>query len=69
MPLYKEKGDIRECGSYRGIRLLSVLRKVIECTDEAIGGGGPGQFGFRKGMSSDQFFSVMQICERMLETH
>ena len=49
VPLYKGKGDIRECGSYRGIRLLLVLGKVygkvliervIECTDGVIGGGG-----------------------------
>ena len=51
VPLYKGKGDFRECGSYRGIRLLSVLgkvygkvliEKVIECTEGAIGGGGGG---------------------------
>ena len=76
MPLYKGKGDTRECGSYRGISLLSVVGKVygrvliervIECTDGAIGGE---QCGFRKGMScSDQVFAVRQICEKKLEKH
>ena len=76
VPLYKGKGDTRECGSYRGISLLSVVGKVygriliervIECTDGAIGGE---QCGFRKGMScSDQVFAVRQICEKKLEKH
>ena len=76
VPLYKGKGDKRDCGSYRGISLLSVVGKlygrvlierVIECTDGAIGGE---QCGFRKGMScGDQIFAVRQICEKKLEKH
>ena len=76
VPLYKGKGDRRECGSYRGISLLSVVGKVygrvliervIECTDEAIG---EEQCGFRSGRGcSDQIFVVRQICEKMLEKH
>ena len=76
VPLYKGKGDTRECGSYRGISLLSVVGKVygrvliervIECTNGAVGGE---QCGFRKGMScSDQVFAVRQICEKKLEKH
>ena len=76
VPLYKGKGDTRECGSYRGISLLSVVGKVygrvliervIECTDGAIGRE---QCGFRKGMGcSDQVFAVRQICEKKLEKH
>ena len=73
VPLYKGKGDRRECGSYRGISLLSVVGKVygrvliervVESTDEAIG---EEQCGFRRGRGcSDQIFAVRQICERML---
>ena len=76
MPLHKGKGDVRECGSYRGISLLSVVGKVygrvliervIECTDGEIGGE---QCGFRRGMGcSDQVFAVRQICEKMLGKH
>ena len=29
VPLYKGKGDISVCGSYRGIRLLLVLEKCM----------------------------------------
>ena len=76
VPLYKGKGDRRECGSYRGISLLSVVGKVygrvliervIECTDEAIG---EEQCGFRSGRGcTDQIFVVRQVCEKMLEKH
>ena len=76
VPLYKGKGDRRECGSYRGISLLSVVGKVygrvliervIECTDKAIG---EEQCGFRSGRGCiDQIFVVRQICEKMLEKH
>ena len=28
VPLYKGKGDVHECSNFRGISLLSVVRKV-----------------------------------------
>ena len=34
VPLYQGKGDIRECGSYRGISLLSVVGKVYGYVSE-----------------------------------
>ena len=30
VPLYKGKGDVRECGSYRGMKLLEHEMKVLE---------------------------------------
>jgi len=30
LPIYKEKGDPMECGSYRGIKLLECSMKVVE---------------------------------------
>jgi len=30
LPIYKDKGDPMECGSYRGIKLLEHAMKVIE---------------------------------------
>ena len=30
LPIYKGKGDIMECGSYRGIELLELAMKVVE---------------------------------------
>jgi len=30
LPIYKEKGDPMECGSYRGIKLLEYAIKVVK---------------------------------------
>ena len=30
LPIYKDKGDPMECGSYRGIRLLEHAMKVVD---------------------------------------
>ena len=30
LPIYKDKGDPIECGSYRGIKLLEHAMKVVE---------------------------------------
>ena len=34
--LYKGKGDSLECGNYRGLKLLEVLQKVLECILETL---------------------------------
>jgi len=33
LPVYKGKGDLVECGSYRGIKLLEHAMKVVERID------------------------------------
>jgi len=30
LPIYKGKGDLMECGSYRGIKLLQHATKMVE---------------------------------------
>jgi hypothetical protein len=30
VPLYKGKGDVRDCGAYRGVKLLEHAKKVVE---------------------------------------
>jgi hypothetical protein len=30
VPLYKGKGDVRDCGAYRGVKLLEHAMKVVE---------------------------------------
>ena len=30
VPIYKEKGDIQDCGNYQGIKLMSHTRKIWE---------------------------------------
>ena len=73
VPLYKGKGDMRECSNYRGISLLSVVGKVYgkvlvkrirEGTDDVIC---EEQAGFRKGRGCvDQISAVRQLCEKFL---
>ena len=73
VPLYKGKGDKFECGSFRGISLLSVVGKVygrvlierIRCGTESM--VGEEQSGFRRGRGCmDQVFVVRQVCEKYL---
>ena len=73
VPLYKGKGDMRECSNYRGISLLSVVgkvygkvlvRRIREGTEDVIC---EEQAGFRRGRGCvDQIFAVRQVCEKSL---
>ena len=74
VPLYKGKGDKFDCGSFRGISLLSVVGKlygrilierVREGTENVIG---EEQGGFRRGRGCvDQVFAMRQVCEKYLD--
>jgi hypothetical protein len=71
IPLYKGKGDVRECGSYRGVKLLEHGLKVLERildkrlrqrikVDEM-------QFGFMPGKgTTDAIFILRQVQEKFL---
>jgi len=69
--VYKGKGNALECGSYRGIKLLDQVMKVLERVIERrvrdkvqINGM---QFGFRSGRgTTDAIFIVRQMQERFL---
>src|SRR5215469_16162091 len=74
LPVYKGKGDKRECSNHRGISVLSVVGKmygrilierVRALTDNLIG---EEQGGFRKGRGClDQVFVVKSLCEKFRE--
>jgi len=69
---YKGKGDALECGSYRGIKLLDhvmkVLERVIKKRVRSKVSINDTQFGFRSGRgTTDAIFIVRQIQERFLE--
>ncbi len=71
VPVYKGKGRRGDCGTYRGIRLLSVPGKVYgkvitervqRLTEEKIS---EEQKGFRKGRGCvDQIFSFRMVVEK-----
>ena len=66
IPIYKEKGDIQECGNYRGIKLMSHTMKIWErITDRRLREEttiGDEQFGFMPGRgTTDAIFAVRQL--------
>ena len=73
-PLYKGKGDRRECKNYRGISLLSIpgkvygrilIEKVHSLTEGLIG---EEQCGFRSGNGCvDQVFVMKQMSEKFVD--
>ena len=74
VPLYKGKGDKYECGSYRGINLLSVVSKLYgrvlinTISSETECAIGEEQCGFRRGRGCvDQVFAVRHVCEKAIE--
>src|SRR3954469_12484439 len=56
VPIYKKKGDIQQCGSYRGIKLMShtmkLWERVIDARLRATMDVAPNQLGFVPGRST-----------------
>ena len=69
--IYKDKGDIQDCGNYRGIKLMSHIMKIWErIIDRRLREEttiGDEQFGFIPGRgTTDAIFAVRQL---MMEKH
>ena len=69
IPIYKEKGDIQDCGNYRGIKLMShtmkIWERVIESRIRNETEIGEQQFGFMPGRgTTDAIFAVRQMMEK-----
>ena len=74
LPIYKGKGDRRECKNYRGISLLSIpgkvyrrilIEKVHSLTEGLIG---QEQCGFRSGRGCvDQVFVMKQMRKKFVD--
>ncbi|XP_028034911.1 uncharacterized protein LOC114246543 [Bombyx mandarina] len=69
VPIYKNKGDVQDCGSYRGIKLMShsmkVWEKVIEKRLRDESEITQNQFGFMPGRgTTDATFALRQMCEK-----
>ena len=72
IPIFKNKGDILECGNYRGIKLLSHTMKVWESiVDGRIRKEvviGEQQYGFMPGRSTnDALFALRRVLEKYRE--
>ena len=71
-PIYKEKGDIQDCGNYRGIKLMSHTMKIWEkIIDQRLREEteiGKEQFGFMPGRSTtDAIFALKMTMEKHRE--
>ena len=72
VPIYKNKGDIQDCGNYRGIKLMShtmkIWERIIECRLREMVYIGEEQFGFMPGRSTtDAIFALRQLIEKYRE--
>ena len=74
IPIYKNKGDHKDCGNYRGISLLSVagkiLAKVVQNRLSTVAEAAltESQCGFRRNRSTiDMIFSLRQLQEKAIE--
>ena len=72
VPLYKGKGDIKECGNYRGIKLMShtmkLWERVIEARIRKEVTIAEQQFGFMPGRNTiDAIFSLRMLLEKWSE--
>ena len=72
IPIYKEKGDIQDCGNYRGIKLMSHTMKIWErIIDRRLREEttiGDEQFGFMPGRgTTDAISAVRQLMEKHRE--
>ena len=69
VPLYRGKGDIKECGNHRGIKLMShsmkLWERVIEARIRKELTIGEQQFGFMPGRSiTDAIFCLRMLLEK-----
>ena len=72
LPIYKEKGDIQDCGNYRGIKLMphtmKIYERVIEARIRDETNVSEEQFGFMPGRgTTDAIFILRQVMEKYRE--
>ncbi|CAK1589588.1 unnamed protein product [Parnassius mnemosyne] len=74
VPIFKNKGDVQNCSSYRGIKLMShtmkVWERVIERRMREECEITQNQFGFMPGRgTTDAIFALRQLCEKYKRVH
>ena len=70
--IFKENGDIQDCGNYRGMKMISLTMKIWErIIDRIVREGtsiGEEQFGFMPGRgTTDAIFAERQVIEKHRE--
>ncbi|CAK1599498.1 unnamed protein product [Parnassius mnemosyne] len=74
VPIFKNKGDVQNCSSYRGIKLMShtmkVWERIIERRMREECEITQNQFGFMPGRgTTDAIFALRQLCEKYKRVH
>ena len=72
VPIFKEKGDIQDCGNYRGINMIyhtmKIWERIIDRRLREETSIGEEQFGFMPGRgTTDAIFAPMQVMEKHRE--
>ena len=72
VPIYKEKGDVTNCGAYRGVKLLEhemkIVERVLKKRIRALVEVDDVQFGFMPGRgTTDTLFIVRRMQEEYRE--
>ncbi len=71
IPIFKNKGDIMNCGNYRGIKLMCHIIKLYERVHENrlrnIVSISEEQFGFAKGKSTTDAIFALNSCKKDTE--
>ena len=72
VPIFKEKGDIQDCGNYRGIKMLShtmkIWERIIDIRLRKETSIGEEQFGIMRGRATaDAIFAARQVIEKHRE--
>ncbi len=72
VPIYKDKGDVQDCGNYRGIKLMAhtmkLWERIIERRLREETRVGDQQFGFMPGRgTTDAIFALRQLMEKHRE--
>ena len=72
VPIFKEKGDIQDCGNYRGITMIShnmkIWERIIDRRLREETSIGEEQFGFMPGSgTTDAIYTARQVMEKHRE--
>ncbi|KAI5724883.1 hypothetical protein M8J77_008337 [Diaphorina citri] len=72
IPIYKGKGDVQECGNYRGIKLMShtmkIWERIVETRLREEASTSEEQFGFMLGRgTTDGVFAIRKVMEKCRE--
>ena len=71
VPIFKGKGDVMDCGAYRGVKLLEhamkIVKRVLEKRIKELVKVDDIQFGFMPGKGTTDAFFILRMQESFVE--